>query len=60
MLAESANNYDPELIEFEKLKMKVILNENNAVENYKQFLSNKPYMKKYHQFEENKAMKYLI
>lgn len=40
--------------------MKVILNEDNAVENYKQFLSNKPYMKKFHQFEENKAMKYLL
>lgn len=60
MIAEDANNYDPEIIEFEKLKMKVILEEKGAKEEYKQFLINRPYMKKFYEFEENRPMKHFI
>ena len=34
MIIESKNLYDTDVIEFEKLKMKVILKEENALENY--------------------------
>lgn len=60
MIIESKNFYDSDVIEFEKLKMKVILKEENALENYQNYLINKPYMTKYHEFEENKALKHYI
>jgi len=34
MIIESKDYYDSDIIEFEKLKMKVVLNEENAIENY--------------------------
>lgn len=60
MIIESKDYYDSDIIEFEKLKMKVVLNEENAIENYQKFLINKPYMTKHHEFEENKALKHFI
>ena len=60
MIIESSKNDDPELVEFEKLKAKVIFKEPNALENYKEYIKNKPFMKKYVSFEENRSMKHFL
>ena len=57
MVTENEGNNDPELIEFEKLKVKVIFGEPNAEAEMKEFLTNKPYLKKYAEYEDNRSMK---
>ncbi len=60
MLVESQSKYDPDVIEFEKLKVRVIFEETGAEEQLKQFIINKPYFKKYHNWEENRQMKHFF
>ena len=54
MIVDAESKYDPEIIELEKLKVRIIFNEPNAESDYKQFMSTRPYLRKYHDWEEIK------
>ena len=54
-IIEGEQKYNPERIELEKLNVSVIFNEPDAEKNLNEFLIKRPYLRKYHDWEENRS-----